>query len=419
MKKFLIVDCIIVAFVIGFFVGKPFYSADSNYENYYENAEKAWLKTQEVDSPPVELDDPDPRRIRKIRALYRKVFEEYPDSRWADDAIYQLASRIARTDEEAFALYRRLINNYPDSGWADDALYTIAIANYRIGEEMEETEDLGSVDLYYDRAYALFDQLIRDYPGSSLVDESRFNRAMCHYGKGQLNRALDTLGELAEDFRDNELIHSIVYYTGMILTEKQAYEEARVEFRNVVSAGQPELAPHAQFGIAQTYFAERKYEEAIEAYQKVTDTYPPTSPSDPEAKPARDAHFYIGWAYEKLEKYDEAVIQLEEAIEKYPHNENTPNAQFFVAQIYYAKNDNEGAVEAYRKVSDNPTFDYDTRRQAQYWIGNIYEKTGEINQAVAEYQKLLKEFPEPHHNPRHPSNNINENYIQEMRSGEL
>ena len=412
MKRFIIVEIIVVAaLVIGFFAGRASKSGDSLVA-YYTSADTAWEKAQQADTPPVTLEDEDQKRVSEVRALYRYVFERYPDSRWADDAIYQLASRLGRTDEEAFALFRRLINNYPDSEWTDDSLYTIAIAYYRLAEEIKKTDSVESADAYYDRASAMFDRLIQSYPGSALADESRFNRAMCLYGKEKWTAALEALDALREDFLGRELSHSIVYYTGMIFTERQAFDEARIEFQNVVDSGHEQLAPLAQFGIGQTYFAEAKYDEAIEGYQKVIDNYPDT-------KMAQDAHFNIGWAYEKLQKYDEAIIQVEGAIEKYPHNENTSNMQFYVGQIYYAKKDTDGAINAYRKVSDNPTYDYDTRRQAQYWIGNIYEKADRVDEAIEEYQKLLKDFPEPHRTLRHPSNNINENYIQELRTGGL
>ena len=412
MKKFIIVEIIVVvALVIGFLVGRASNSTN-NLAAYYTNADAAWTKAQKADTPPVTLEDEDQKRVSQVRALYRHVFEKYPDSRWADDAIYQLASRLGRTDEEAFALFRRLINAYPDSEWTDDSLYTIAIAYYRRAEETKKTDSVESADVDYDRASAMFNRLIEDYPGSVLADESRFNRAMCLYGKEKWTAALEALGVLREDFIGNELIHSIVYYTGVIFTEKQAYEDARVEFQNVVDSGHEQLAPLAQFGIGQTYFAEVKYDEAIDSYQQVIYKFPDTTM-------AQDAHFNIGWAYEKLKKYDEAIIQLEGAIEKYPHNANTSNLQFYVGQIYYAKDDTDGAINAYRKVADNPTYDYDTRRQAQYWIGNIYETADRTDEAIEEYQKLLKDFPEPHRTLRHPSNNINENYIQKLRTGEL
>ena len=412
MRKFIVTEVlVIVALVAGFWIGKST-NSDTDYSRYYENAEEAWQKVRVADNPPVTLEDEDQKRVRKVRALYRQVFEKYPDSRWADDAIYQLASRIARTDEEVYTLFRRLINNYPDSEWADDALFTIAIANYKTGEGVTETDVSESAHTYYDRAMVLFDRVIENYPGSKFVNHARFNRAMCYYGKGLLNRTLEAFGKLAEDFRNSDLIHSVGYYTGVIYTEQRKFPDARVEFEKVVSSGDEDLTPLAQFAIAQTYFAERRYDEAIESHTRVIQ-------DNPDAKVAQDSHFYIGWAYQKMEQFDEAIDQLEAAINNYPDNENAPNSQFFVAQIYYAKGDKDGAIEAYRRVAESDTFDYDTRRQAQYWIGNIHEKQEEIDLAIEAYTRLIKEFAEPHQNPTHPSNNINENYIQNLRVGEF
>ena len=412
MRKFIVTEIlVVVALVAGFWIGKST-NSDPNYARYYDRAEETWQKARTTDNPPVTLEDEDQDRVRKVRALYRQVFENYPDSRWADDAIYWLATRVARTDEEALALFRRLINNYPDSEWVDDALFTIAIANYKMGEGVKETDVSESADTYYDRALVLFNQLIEDYPGSKLADHAQFNRAMCYYGKGLLNRTLQAFGELGEDFRHSDLIHSVGYYTGVIYTEQRKYRDARVEFEKVINSGHEELTPLAQFAIAQTYFAEGKFDEAIQSHSRVIE-------NGSEAKVAQDSHFYIGWAYQKLEQYDEAIDQLEAAINNYPDNENAPNSQFFVAQIYYAKGDTDGAIEAYRRVAEKDTFDYDTRRQAQYWIGRIYEKREDIDLAVEAYQRLIKEFAEPHQNPTHPSNNINENYIQNLQVNEF
>ena len=184
MKKFIIAEiCVLIALAGGFWLGR-ITGNNTSYEHYYDNADKAWTAVKQIDEPPVELDSPDKNRLREVRAAYREVFENYPDSMWADDAIYQLASRLPRTDEEAFALFRRLINNYPDSEWADDSMYAIAFASYKIAEDLKKTGTLESLDAYYDRAIALYNQLITIYPGSELSDQAQFNTAMCYYGKG-------------------------------------------------------------------------------------------------------------------------------------------------------------------------------------------------------------------------------------------
>ena len=412
MKKFIIAEiCVIVALAGGFWLGRVT-STDNSYAHYYSNADKAWVEVQQMDNPPLDLDEPDKNRLSKVRAGYRKVFDNYPDSLWADDAIYQLASRLPRTDEEAFALFRRLINNYPDSEWADDSMFAIAFASYQIAEELKKTGTLESIEAYYDRAIALFKQLIGTYPGSVLVAQSQFNIAMCHYSRDDFDLALAQFENLGETFRDNPLLYQILYVTGEIYFKQYRYEESRVEFTNVVDSGDPELGPLASFGIAQTYLAEGKFEEAITGYQKVIDLYP-------DASVGQDAHFYIGWAYEKLGKYDEAIAQLEAAIDRYPRNENAANSQIYIGQIAYANEDTAQAIEAYQKVADNATYDYDNRRQAQYWVGRIYEEIGDVEQASDVYRKLIKDFPEPHKEATHPSNNVNENYIQNLQSNRL
>ena len=409
MKKIIIAEIgLIAAFGVGLFVGYLWFNSDGNYEQYYEQAEQAWQKAQKVDNPPVTLDDPDQKRVRKVRALYREIVDKYADSPWGDDALQRLGT-IARYEEEQFALFRRLINNYPDSDWADDALYAIAVSQYRIAEKKKVVETPEAANAYYQRALVLFDRLIQDYPGSILVNESRLSRALCYYAQGNLGRALEAFNVLKTDFRDSVLIHSVMYYTGKTFFEKQEYETARVEFLNVVQSGHPELGPSAQIGIAQTYLAEKEYEKAIEAYQRAIDKYPETSI-------AEDAYFYIGKAYELLERYDDAIAQIEEAINNYPRNENVSNYRYLLAKIYFLNDDTQGSVETYRKVAENPTLGYDTRRSAQYAIGKIYETTEDIQMALDEYTKLLKEFPEPHNYPGHPSNNINENYLQKLQT---
>lgn len=413
MKKFIVIEvAVIIALVISFLVGKSLNSDD--FINYYRNADRAWQEAEKADIPPVTFDDPDRKRLQQVRALYREVFDKYPNSDWADDALYQYASRISRSQEEQFTLFRRIVSSYPDSQWSDDSLYGIAVAYYRLGAEASENnpelQDTG--DTYYDRAFALFDQVVRDYPGSVLVDQSLFNRAMCYYGKKMLGPALEQFSVLTNDLADTLMIHEVIYYIGMIYVEQRKYEKARIEFRNVIDSGHKELSPLAQFGIAQTYFAEANYEKAIDGYKKVIDNYRTT-------ESAEDAQFYIGWSYQRLAKYDEAILQLEEAIELFPYNENAPNSQFFIGQIYYAKKDYQGAIEAYRKVADNTTFDYNTRRSAQYWIARLLEENNDIDGAVGAYQQLLRNFPELHQTPSHPSNNVNENYIQKLRSEQL
>jgi TolA-binding protein len=198
----------------------------------------------------------------------------------------------------------------------------------------------------------------------------------------------------------------------MVFSDKQEYDTARVEFQNIVDAGFKDLASEAQFNIAHTYFAEGEYNEAIDAYQKTINEYP-------KSESAKYAEFYIGEALQKQGKNEEAIAQLEQAIANYPDNEKAAVSQMFIAEIYLSMDDTERAVEAYRKVADNDRYEYDLRRDAQYRIGKIYEDSNRIGKAVEEYQKLNKEFQWLHSAPTHPSNDIDEGYIENLKAKTL
>jgi len=146
----------------------------------------------------------------------------------------------------------------------------------------------------------------------------------------------------------------------------------------------------------------------------------------PDTEFAEESAFRIGWAAERLQEYERAVTALRAAIAKHPNSKNTPAAQVFMARIYLdGLDDMDSAIAAYREIVNetiriasietDERSGYDVRRNAQYRIAKIYQDRDDPR-AVAEYESLLKMFPEEHSNPSHGSNEIDEAYILELRA---
>lgn len=396
---FLSLLLIVLAFIVGLMVGSSEESGAS--ANYYQKAAEQYQLALQVDTPPAGADEPE--RWEKAMALYRSVFDQYPDSEYADDALFAIASRIdyKRQPDIAFTLYRRLINDYPDSKHAPSALNAVGVAHFHL-------ED-------YDRALYMFDQSLEAYPTNPLREETMLNRAVCLMEKGKFD---DSRAELKKLSGSPNLEHAAEFYTAKVYYKQQAFPDARKHFTNVIDAGHADFAAEAQFNIAQSYFSESAFEDAIASYQETIQNYP-DSPS------AVDSAFQIGWAYERTKQYDAAVEALKSAIAAHPNSRNTPFAQVFMAKVY-----NEGleqpeeAVNAYRAIVNETipleaaeTEDrssYDIRRNAQYQIALIFEKAGDPR-AADEYGTMLEMFPEPHTKPEHKSNEIDETYIIDLK----
>ena len=396
---FLSLLLIVLAFIVGLIVGSSGESEAS--ANYYEKAAQQYQLAVQVDTPPAGADEPE--RWEKAIALYRSVFDNYPDSNYADDALFAVASRIdyKRQPDIALTLYRRLINDYPDSEHAPPALNAVGVAHFHRGD--------------YDRALYMFDQFLEAYPTSPLREEAMLNRAVCLMEKGKFDDSLAELQKLA-DAADFE--HAAQFYTAKVHYEKQEFPEARTHFNNVIDSGDPDYAGEAQFNIAQSYFSERAFEDAIASYQETIQNYP-DSPS------AVDSAFHIGWAYERTKQYEAAVDALKSAVDAHPKSRHTPSAQVFMAKIHsQALDQPEEAVDAYRAIVNETiplaaaeTEDraiYDIRRNAQYQIAHIFEEAGDLR-AIEEYETMLEMFPEPHAAPEHKSNEIDETYIHDLR----
>jgi TolA-binding protein len=393
--------------VLAFFAGRlSGGSRGASGGEYYLTSAKLYDDAVKLDTPPA--DAKDMARWEKVLSAYRRVFDNYPDSPYADDALFAIASRIdiQEQPDTAFALYRRLIRNYPDSDHAPEALNAIGVALFQREQ--------------YERALVLFDELIKNYPNSPLIEKASLNHAICQYKRAKFDEALQELLAFSERFPASDQIAAPIFYAGMIQYDKQLYDEARARFQNIVDLGDKEYAAAAQFNIGQTFFDERKYPEAIAAYRRTIEAFK-------DSEFASEASFRIGWALERQRKYNDAIKELKGAIEKYPTSKNAPAAQIFIAQIYAeGLKDIPKAVEAFRAIVDNKVnveaiqtdarSAYDIRRDAQYQIGRLYETSGQKDLAIKEYERLLKDFAEPHSNPRHKSNEIDEAYILDLKA---
>ena len=195
---------------------------------------------------------------------------------------------------------------------------------------------------------------------------------------------------------------------------RQAPNEEAVGIYQIITKKYPGTkdAARAQRSIGTHYFRQKKYDQAIKAYQIYIDNYP-------EEGPERIAMIYalIGTVYEEMSDFDMAKKIYEKIINEYPTTRSALSAQEWVHHLNGPEFiENLKIAEKYVKVFDKVIRHYDkgeyrqaiakakevlgTQRDpetflsAHLFIARCYEKLNSRKQAVKEYKKVIKLAPE-------------------------
>jgi len=164
-----------------------------------------------------------------------------------------------------------------------------------------------------------------------------------------------------------------------------------------------------------------QYDNAISAYQKIVDDYPPSGSSHSTIKGkirtiqnaiaclkeqqkvieerantplAIQARFRVAELYWwDLNNPQKAIEEYEKLVSEYPHAFVAPQAQWRIGHLYGKKlHSYTEAISAYQKVIQN----YPTSAlaaESQFQIGRIYESRGEYQQAIGAFLNITTEYP--------------------------
>ncbi len=137
--------------------------------------------------------------------------------------------------------------------------------------------------------------------------------------------------------------------------------------------------------LADAYKYAGQKEKAIETYKKVITKYP-------NSEFVEEANFGIGALYYNMDKYDQAIAQLDPIAKKDPKSKYGSQAVEIIKNIYKEKGDPEG-LEAWL-ASINQTADANDLDN-QYWdiARKSYYVDKNYEQAMVNMDKYIKKFP--------------------------
>src|SRR5205807_4112988 len=89
--------------------------------------------------------------------------------------------------------------------------------------------------------------------------------------------------------------------------------------------------PYAWYNLGLVYKDTGEAEKAIEAFQHVA-----------QLSPEADAHYFLGYLYSQLQRYDEAIAEFQKALSAFPYH---ASSEFGIARALQRKGDSDSAQQ--------------------------------------------------------------------------
>jgi len=309
-----------------------------------------------------------------LEASVDKLITLFSEQPTLPERICEVAKKLdgAKKTEKALQLHRYNVDHFPadkyalwsqveiiksyirdgnDTG-ADEAfdkLVTLFAGQPTLPKEIYQVGDEYAKALNYDKAGALYQYVIANWPGTEYEMWAKSGMVKLDIYCGNDANVQPALEQLITDFNDHPALPEVVFVIGeqyyyKAFSYKKDAQEAKMKehFAKAIAVWEriitelPEsdstAAAHAHYFSAVCYDQLAEYENAIEYYQKVVDNWP-------DYEYAWGALFKVGRRYEKMVKSGlisksqagpKIKAAYEELLEKYPTCQGAKHARYWL-----------------------------------------------------------------------------------------
>jgi outer membrane protein assembly factor BamD len=270
----------------------------------------------------------------------------------------------------------------PGEGWADESGGEVSASSSRdqlqFAKTMEEKQE-------YDAAYKAYKGLVRKWPLSFYAPEAQFKAGLMEEKKADFWRAYKSYQRMVEKYPNSSFFEQAL--------------ERQFEIGNLYLAGEPQRLWKIPMGASM--------EKTIQIFEQVIK-------NAPYGKYAAESQFKIGLANERQKKFAEAVKAYNSIIDKYPGNDIVDDAAYQIGYSWlrassepdYDQSAAQKSVEAFQdflvkypnsskavQAKENIAQLEGRRTQGSFNIASFYEGQGNLKAAYIYYNDVLRESP--------------------------
>jgi outer membrane protein assembly factor BamD len=245
---------------------------------------------------------------------------------------------------KAIELFQLVVYNYPGESIVDTAQYYLGLSYF--GNEE------------YELAGVEFNRMIVNYPSSAYFEHAIFMKAVSffestprHYGLDQtdLQEAIKQFEDFIIDFPESELMPDVqkyllrarsrmarkYYESGIVYSRMRAFEAAKIYFQKVIDDyTDTDYGPRASYKYAEMEFKLKQFDEASKKFRDFGTVFPEHEWSKKAAQRAIEAAFRSGEVAFKKGDYSLAQQKLEAFQTDFPDNGWTKKVGKYLDKIY-------------------------------------------------------------------------------------
>src|SRR3990172_7081999 len=201
----------------------------------------------------------------------------------------------------------------------------------------------------------------------------------------------------------------VIFNEGMALFERKRYEEAVVSFQDL-NAKYPlsQYAIQAKLKIADSYFYDENYPEAISAYREFEKLHPTNDNISYVIFQTGMSYFNQILTIDRDQTATKnAAAEFKRLISRFPDSQYADNArknlaicrnnmaenEFYIGNFYYKKGKYKAAIERFEAVV-NEYPDFRVMDKVLFHLGKSHIEVKEAEKGNAYLEKLLKDYPE-------------------------
>ncbi len=370
--------------------------------DYYENA----IKTNAIDVDYAILQrgisfglvDRPQKKIEELQ----KLTEQFNDSKFLDDALFEMAETHLSVNEpkQAIKYYEQIKKQFPGSSYFVKALVQLGIAAYnneendlamqyykRVVEEFPESPEaknalVGIRNIYVDigeaDSYFTYASQLGSLGSVSMTEKDSLSYIAAEkiYMSGDCQKAIQKLSNYLEEFPRGNFVLNAHFYKGDCLHKTGDTDAALDEYTQVIQRRKNPFTEQALLAASEIYISTQRYAEAYEIFSLLE------SKADIRSN-LLVARVGMMRSANQLNKHQDVVEAAAKVLisDKLPA-ETEREARFLKAKALLAQNRNDSAFDEFARVSSN--LKTEEGAEAKYRMVRIYYDSDQLDKAEDE-----------------------------------